>query len=319
MLKRIARDSELQRHQPFVSGQRVKEPALLLHRSADFDDAAVIEVGCAEFFGGFESIEDPGQQCSVPACGLSVVCDSVDGVPSSTVLLPGHQGVSSDGPEIQVAVAFPGNVLDVEHDSGLSLSGFEHWPEQFPGEGSGCTVFASFGGSCQFNEIFGRPLPHDASSTGSGFGAEVHDPVGRLDHIEVVFDHDHGVPHFDQAFEHFEQFVDVVEVQAGGGFVEQVEGAAGLWSCQFRSQFHSLGFTSRECWSGLSEGEVVESDGAEGGEWCPDPRDVLEQSVGLIDRHVEHIGNRVTVVGHGQGLGVVSPSSALVTFDPHVG
>ena len=57
--------------------------------------------------------------------------------------------------------------------------------------------------------------------------AEVDDPVGGLDHVEVVLDHDHGVPGVDQAVEDVEQPLDVSEVEAGGGLVEDVKGVAG--------------------------------------------------------------------------------------------
>ncbi len=56
---------------------------------------------------------------------------------------------------------------------------------------------------------------------------EVDHPVGGLDDVEVVLDHDHGVAGVDQAVEHFEQLADVLEVEAGGGLVEDVEGLAG--------------------------------------------------------------------------------------------
>ena len=58
-------------------------------------------------------------------------------------------------------------------------------------------------------------------------GPEVDDPIGGLDHVEVVLDHDHGVPGVDQAVEDVEQPLDVSEVEAGGGLVEDVKGVAG--------------------------------------------------------------------------------------------
>ena len=47
--------------------------------------------------------------------------------------------------------------------------------------------------------------------------------VGGLDDVEVVLDDDHGVAGIDQALEHAEQPPDVLEVQAGGRLVEDVE------------------------------------------------------------------------------------------------
>ena len=45
-------------------------------------------------------------------------------------------------------------------------------------------------------------------------GPEVDDPVGRLDHVEVVLDDDDRVARVDEAVQHFEQLAHVLEVQA---------------------------------------------------------------------------------------------------------
>src|SRR5690606_28150444 len=60
----------------------------------------------------------------------------------------------------------------------------------------------------------------------AAFGAEVEDPVGGLDHLQIVLDDDHGVALVDELVEDFEELGDVVEVEAGGGLVEDVERAA---------------------------------------------------------------------------------------------
>ena len=41
--------------------------------------------------------------------------------------------------------------------------------------------------------ILGRTLGHDPAAAARPFGPQIDDPVGRLDHIEVVLDHDHRV------------------------------------------------------------------------------------------------------------------------------
>jgi hypothetical protein len=64
-----------------------------------------------------------------------------------------------------------------------------------------------------------RPPPSPAP-----FGAEVDDVVDRLDHVEVVFDHHHRVAGVDQTLQHLQQLADVLEVEPGGGLVEDVEG-----------------------------------------------------------------------------------------------
>ena len=51
----------------------------------------------------------------------------------------------------------------------------------------------------------GRPLRHDPPAGLARLRPQVDDPVGRLDHVQVVLDHDHRVAQVDQAVEHVEQ------------------------------------------------------------------------------------------------------------------
>ena len=51
-------------------------------------------------------------------------------------------------------------------------------------------------------------------------------PVGGLDDVQVVFDHQHGVARVGEALQDVEQLLDVGEVQAGGRLVQDVDRAA---------------------------------------------------------------------------------------------
>src|SRR6267378_930563 len=75
---------------------------------------------------------------------------------------------------------------------------------------------------------FGRALRDDAAAAFAAFGAEVDDPVGLFDDVEVVLDDEHGVAEIDEALQDVEQLSNVVEVEAGGWLVEDVERAACL-------------------------------------------------------------------------------------------
>src|SRR5690349_8613562 len=77
-------------------------------------------------------------------------------------------------------------------------------------------------------QVLRRALRDDAAAAVAPFGAEVDDPVRGLDDVEVVLDHHHGVAGVAQAAQHVQQELDVVEVQAGGGLVQDVERAAGV-------------------------------------------------------------------------------------------
>ena len=70
----------------------------------------------------------------------------------------------------------------------------------------------------------GVPCGDQVAAAHARLGAQVDDPVGRLDHLEVVLDHDHRVAQVGQAMDHIEQLADVVEVQPGGRLVEDVQG-----------------------------------------------------------------------------------------------
>jgi hypothetical protein len=70
-------------------------------------------------------------------------------------------------------------------------------------------------------ELILRPPPVAA------LGAEVDDPVGRLDDVEVVLDDDDRVAGVDELLQHVEQPADVREVQAGRRLVEDVDRLAG--------------------------------------------------------------------------------------------
>src|SRR2546422_6653424 len=58
-------------------------------------------------------------------------------------------------------------------------------------------------------------------------GPEVHDPVGRLDHVHVVLDDDHRVALGHELIEHLQEPPDVREVEPRRRLVEDVERAAG--------------------------------------------------------------------------------------------
>ena len=65
----------------------------------------------------------------------------------------------------------------------------------------------------------------DATAVLAPFGTQVDHVVGRLDDVEVVLDHEQGVPRLEQLAERGEQLRDVVEVQPGRRLVQDVQQA----------------------------------------------------------------------------------------------
>src|ERR1700723_3990874 len=96
------------------------------------------------------------------------------------------------------------------------------------------------------DDRFGGAFGDDFSAAGAAFGAEINDPIGGFNHIEVVLDDDEGVARVTQFEEDFKQFGDVVKMQTGGGFVQNVQGFAGGPAGEFGGEFDPLSFTAAE-------------------------------------------------------------------------
>jgi hypothetical protein len=90
------------------------------------------------------------------------------------------------------------------------------------GQEGGCV------GALNRGDLLGGAVGDDASTTFAALGAEIEDVVGVADDVEVVLDDDDGVAEVSEAVQDFEELADVVEVEAGGGLVEEVEGASCL-------------------------------------------------------------------------------------------
>jgi len=114
------------------------------------------------------------------------------------------------------------------------------------------------------------------AATCARLGTEVDYPVGRFDDVEIVLDNDHRIAMIDESIEHFKEFCEVVEVEAGRGFIEQIERLAGVGPCEFGGQLDALGFAAGERRRALAEREVIEADVAQRLQDAADLRDVAE-------------------------------------------
>src|SRR5262249_62129513 len=84
--------------------------------------------------------------------------------------------------------------------------------------------------------------------------------VGGCDHVEVVLDGDARVAGVGEAVEHVEQAIDVVEVQAGRGLIENVQGASGGAAAQLLGELDALRLAAGKRRRRLAEANVVETD-----------------------------------------------------------
>ena len=70
-------------------------------------------------------------------------------------------------------------------------------------------------------DVFGRALGDQQAARVAALRAEIDQPVGGADHIQVVFDDDQRMTRLQQFAQRPHQLGDVVEVQSGGGLVKQ--------------------------------------------------------------------------------------------------
>src|ERR1043165_827898 len=85
----------------------------------------------------------------------------------------------------------------------------------------GLEVLAGVGGLVG-REVVGRAGADDHAAAFATFRAEVDQPVGGLDDVEVVLNYDDRVALVAQAMQDIEELRDVVEVQPGRRLVENV-------------------------------------------------------------------------------------------------
>ena len=104
-----------------------------------------------------------------------------------------------------------------------------------------------------------RPLRHDPSADVAALRAEVNDPVGGFDHVQVVLDHDHGVTRVHQAVQADQQLFDVGGVQARGRLVEDVDVVlASLDLAQLMRQLDTLRLPAGELGRRVAQFEVAQ-------------------------------------------------------------
>ena len=168
------------------------------------------------------------------------------------------------------------------------------------------------------HHILRGPLRDNTPPAVAAFRPHVDHPVGGLHHFEVVLDHHDRIALVDQLVQHLHQLGDVVEMQAGGRLVEDVEGAAGGALAELLRELDALRFAARERRRLLADLDVVEADALQRLHLLADRGHGLEQRLGLLDRHVEHIGDRLVAVFHLQRLAVVALALADVAGDVDV-
>ena len=160
-------------------------------------------------------------------------------------------------------------------------------------------------------DLRGRARGHHLAAAVPALGPQVDDVVGALDDLGVVFDDHHRVALVDELLQGGEQPADIVEVETGGGFVEDEERSGPGRPGDVRGQLETLGFPAGKGGDGLAQTEVVEPHPGQRPQPAHDLRLVPEELHGLGDGEAEHVVDVLVAVGDLQDLLAVAGAAAL--------
>ncbi len=165
----------------------------------------------------------------------------------------------------------------------------------------------------------GVPVATSVAALVPALRPHVDQPVGGLDHVEVVLDDDDAVALLHEPVEDLQQPLDVGEVQAGRRLVEDVQRRPGGDLRQLGGQLHALRLAARQRRGRLAEADVAQADVVERLQLPADLGDVVEELDRLLDGHVQHVGDRLALEADVQRLAVVALAVALLAGDVDVG
>ena len=136
----------------------------------------------------------------------------------------------------------------------------------------------------------------------AGLGPEIDDPIGTLDHLKIMLDHDDGVAGLDQSLKQLHEDCDIVEMQAGRRLVEDKEIAARCavlfrahtFIGQVPDEFEPLRFAAGKRVERLAESQITEPDFIQNIERIAEFfrfADQREELNGFVDGQLEHVVN----------------------------
>src|SRR5262249_17223472 len=121
-----------------------------------------------------------------------------------------------------------------------------------------------------------------------------------------------------EALKHVEKLADVVEMQAGGGFIEYVERAAGLALRKFAGELDALGFAAGKRCGGLAELDVAEAHFDYGGELLLNLRNIFKQLQRVGSLKIEDVADGMALAADGERFGIVAAATADFARDINI-
>ena len=118
--------------------------------------------------------------------------------------------------------------------------------------------------------------------------------------------------------QHLEQQINIGKVQAGGGFVQDVERAAGVAFTKLQRELDALSFTARQCGCSLAELDIAQANVQQRVQLARDGRDGLEELCRHFDCQVKDLRNVLAFVLHLKSFAVVAHAFADVARHIHI-
>ena len=163
------------------------------------------------------------------------------------------------------------------------------------------------------SNLLRRTFRHDPAAALASLRPHVDHPVSRLYDIQVVFDDDNGVACIPQALHDNKQCLDILEVQAGGWLIQDVEGVASVPLGQLTRQLDPLGFSTGQGSGVLPERHIGQADVHQGRQLTVEHGHGIEEVKRLLDRHAQHLVDVPPLVADIQCLPPVAPALAHIT------
>ncbi len=171
----------------------------------------------------------------------------------------------------------------------------------------------------------------DFAAALAAIGPEIDDPIRGADQIQVVLDDQQGMPGGEQLAKGLQQLRDVLEVQSGGGLVEQeqftvVRGAGdhGPGLREMSRQLEPLRLAARKSGHRLAELHILQANIRERRQSRGDLPGVLEELERFRHRHIQCVGDTCasavrTFALDLQHLVAIAAAVAIGTAQIHVG
>ena len=166
--------------------------------------------------------------------------------------------------------------------------------------------------------FLGRAPGDDRTAPVTAFRTHINDIVGGLDDIQVMLDDHDRIAAFHQGVEDAGQLGHIIEVEARGGFVQDVDGTACTAPGQLGRQLDPLCFAAGQFGGGLPQLDIAQAHVIEGPDLTADGGQVLKEIHCLLHGHVEDIVNVLIFIAHFQGLPVVALAVAHLAGNVHI-